>query len=124
MNTPFDFMSVLLYPPSLSSSKSVSKNGKKTLKYNAPLIASWPEFPPDEEPLTVIDTVELALAYSCQIDQDNLIQYIHYNRLSSSQKISNMKRELNQQSAGTNIYYSFECNSLFVQKRRAAHNIF
>ena len=31
LNTPFDFMSVLLYPPSMSSSKYVSKNGKKTL---------------------------------------------------------------------------------------------
>ena len=64
-NTPFDFQSVLLYPPALSGSKSISKNGEKTLKYNAPLIESWPNFPPEEEPLTVIDTVELALAYNC-----------------------------------------------------------
>ena len=87
-NTPFDFQSVLLYPPALSGSKSISKNGEKTLKYNAPLIQSWPNFPPNEEPLTVIDTVELGLAYSCKLSQETIVQYIHYNRLSSTQKIS------------------------------------
>eukprot|EP00092_Neocalanus_flemingeri_P058471 GFUD01069681.1.p1 GENE.GFUD01069681.1~~GFUD01069681.1.p1 ORF type:complete len:438 (+),score=56.84 GFUD01069681.1:49-1362(+) len=93
-NTPFDFQSVLLYPPSLSSLKSVSKNGEKTLKYNAPLISSWPNFPPDEEPLTIIDIVEIALAYNCPLDQQTLIQYIHYNRLSSSQKLSGMETKV------------------------------
>eukprot|EP00092_Neocalanus_flemingeri_P032495 GFUD01035342.1.p1 GENE.GFUD01035342.1~~GFUD01035342.1.p1 ORF type:complete len:466 (+),score=61.24 GFUD01035342.1:101-1399(+) len=93
-NTPFDFQSVLLYPPSLSNLKSISKNGEHTLKYNAPLISSWPNFAPDEEPLTIIDRVEIALAYNCPLDQQTLIQYIHYNRLSSSQKMSVMETRM------------------------------
>ena len=79
-NTPFDFLSALLYPPSDSRSLSVSKNGKPTLKYNAPIIPSWPEFDPDKEPLTTIDVVELGIAYNCRLSQLQMIKYIHINR--------------------------------------------
>ena len=64
------------------------------MNYNAPLIESWPNFPPEEEPLTVIDTVELALAYNCQLSQETLVKYIHYNRLSSIQKISVLESKM------------------------------
>eukprot|EP00092_Neocalanus_flemingeri_P002387 GFUD01002553.1.p1 GENE.GFUD01002553.1~~GFUD01002553.1.p1 ORF type:complete len:448 (+),score=77.44 GFUD01002553.1:123-1466(+) len=87
-NTPFDFQSVLLYPPSVTSSKSISVNGKPILEYNSPLIPSWPSFAPDEKPLTVIDTVEISLAYNCPLDQPTLVQYIHYNRLSNAQEMN------------------------------------
>ena len=59
---------------------TVLTDGKPTLKYNAPLIPGWPEFDPDEEPLTIIDEVELGIAYSCQLSQLQMIKYIHINR--------------------------------------------
>ena len=59
---------------------TVLTDGKPTLKNNAPLIPGWPEFDPDEEPLTIIDEVKLGIAYSCQLSQLQMIKYIHINR--------------------------------------------
>ena len=95
-DTPFDFLSVMLYPPPASNLNTISRNGKHTLEYNSPLIESWPMSPEDLEPLTVIDRVEIALAYQCNITQQLLVQYIHFNRFSSWQKISELRLEVQQ----------------------------
>ena len=83
-DTPFDFLSVLLYPPALSNSPSISKNGKHTLQYKHPLTPHWRENP--DEPLTSIDITEIATAYNCKLSQDQIIQYIHMNRLANRQR--------------------------------------
>jgi len=90
-DTPFDFLSVLLYPPAFSNSPSVSKNGKHTLQYKHPLTPHWRENP---HPLTAIDIVEIATAYSCKLSQDQIIQYIHMNRLANRQKIEVINKKL------------------------------
>ena len=51
------------------------------------LTVSWPKVPPEEELLTVIDTVEVALAYSCTLDQQQMINYINISRISWLQKM-------------------------------------
>merc|ERR1712012_951029 len=74
-NTPYDVLSLLHYGP-----RDFSKNGEDVLNYLHGLPdQSWPE-PDEEDPLSVIDQVELAMAYGCKVNQEQLLQYIHFNR--------------------------------------------
>ena len=69
----------MLYPPHLT--KQFSKSGEtQLLDYRVPLLDSWPDREVEQRPLSVIDTVELSLAYQCTISQQDIVQYIHINR--------------------------------------------
>jgi hypothetical protein len=62
----------------------------------------WPE-PPHEDPLSIIDKVELALAYlgeaNCTMGEQSLVEYIHINRLSNTMRIDNLKDRSDEQQA-------------------------
>ena len=51
------------------------------MDYRVPLLDSWPDRDMEERPLSIIDVVELSLAYKCNIIQQDMVQYIHINRL-------------------------------------------
>ena len=74
-----DYQSALLYPPSLS--KQFSRTGTtQVLDYKAPLIEDWPDRDMEQQPLSVIDIIEICLAYNCDIAQADMVKYIHMNR--------------------------------------------
>ena len=61
--------------------QTAAKTGQtQLLEYRAPLIDSWPDRDMEERPLSIIDLVELSLAYQCNISQKDMVQYIHINR--------------------------------------------
>merc|ERR1719312_212171 len=43
-----------------------------------------------EEPSTNIDIMELAISYNCSISQQEMIDYIHTNKIANQQKIANL----------------------------------
>ena len=50
------------------------------LDYLVPLIENWPDRDTKEDPLSLVDLVEVSVAYECHIRQPDLVQYIHMNR--------------------------------------------
>merc|ERR1712018_934751 len=82
--TPFH---VLHYGPLMGS-----KNGEEVINYVHELPdETWHE-PSPTDPLSLIDQVELSMAYHCeeQLSQQTLLRYIHQNRHHNSLKINSM----------------------------------
>ena len=86
-DTPYDIDSILHYGP-----LDFSKNGQPVIKYL------------HEDPLTIIDRVEIALTYSeeagCVVNSTDMVKYVHINRIvnrmlidSNSKKIDNLEKE-------------------------------
>merc|ERR1719458_2301716 len=75
-NSPYDVLSLLHYGP-----QDFSKNDEDvfTFIHNLPDDQTWPE-PDPEDPLSIVDEVELSLAYQCNVSQESLLKYIHFNR--------------------------------------------
>merc|ERR1712150_171301 len=75
-NSPYDVLSLLHYGP-----QDFSKNGEDvfTFIHNLPDDQTWPE-PDPEDPLSIVDEMELSLAYQCNVSQESLLKYIHFNR--------------------------------------------
>ena len=99
-NSPYDVLSLLHYGP-----QDFSKNGEDvfTFLHDLPDDEIWPE-PDPEDPLSIVDEVsmlmtisnftslriypllmisvqvELSLAYKCEVSQESLLKYIHFNR--------------------------------------------
>jgi len=91
MNTPYDVLSLLHY-----GTQAFSKNGKATLTYLHGLPdETWPE-PHYDDPLSIIDQVELAMAYKCEVSQEKLLQYIHFNRHYNTLLIQHNTKLINQ----------------------------
>merc|ERR1719494_441602 len=87
MNTPYDVSSVLHYGP-----MDMSKNGKPVISFKDGLPDdTWPETDPSD-PLSLIDQVELALAYGCpdSLSKEDLINYMHHNRRVNSMKMKTL----------------------------------
>merc|ERR1712055_74798 len=47
-----------------------------------------------EEPSTNIDFMELAISYSCTISQQQMIDYIHRNKIAYQRKIEKLEQQL------------------------------
>merc|ERR1719458_226381 len=75
-NSPYDVLSLLHYGP-----QDFSKNGEGVFTFirDLPDDQTWPE-PDPEDPLSIVDEVELSLAYQCNVSQESLLKYIHFNR--------------------------------------------
>jgi len=74
-HTPYDVLSVLHYGP-----LGGSKNGEAVINYRYGLPdETWPQ-PDPNDPLSLIDKVELSLTYECEVSTAQILQYIHHNR--------------------------------------------
>jgi len=90
-NTPYDVLSVLHYGP-----LDASKNGEPVFTYRYGLPGQdWRE-PEPNDPLSIVDQVELALAYGCteNLSTDFIIDYIHSNRKSNALRIDTLEPKL------------------------------
>merc|ERR1719222_1175298 len=77
-----------------------SKNGEPVLSYKHALPnpdEAWHE-PEPEDPLSLVDQVELALAYNCEesLTTKTLIGYIHRNRNHNKLRIDTLESEIKQ----------------------------
>ena len=104
MNSPYDVSSLLHYGP-----QDFSKNGENVLSFlHALPDLSWPE-PTPEDPLSLVDEVtpklnfswpsfplqvELAMTYGCELPQERLLQYIHFNRYHNTMMIDKLRDEM------------------------------
>merc|ERR1719507_255979 len=72
-----------------------SKNGEAVINPRYGVLEDWPE-PDPEDPLSLIDKVELSLAYKCTDDLSNerILDYIHHNRLNNAQRITFIENEI------------------------------
>merc|ERR1712012_1429212 len=88
-NTPYDVLSLLHYGP-----RDFSKNGEDVLTYLHGLPdQTWPE-PDEHDPLSLIDQVELSMAYKCPVSQEKLLQYIHHNRRSNTLLVQHNNKQI------------------------------
>ena len=89
-NTPYDMESVLHYGPT-----DFSKNGKPVIKFLHDDENRWPVAAP-EDPLTIIDRVEIALTYGdearCTVTSRNMAKYVHINRMVNRLWIDNNRK--------------------------------
>jgi len=92
-HTPYDVLSVLHFNPSY-----YSRNGQDTISYIHGLPdETWPETSP-EDPMSLIDKVEVTIAYGCTdtLSSDRILQYIHFNRLSNEMKIKHLEKAMSE----------------------------
>jgi len=86
-HSPYDVASVTHYGPTHGS-----KNGEEVIRFRHELPnTTWHEPTPDD-PLSLIDQVELSMAYKCeeQMNHTTLLRYIHQNRNHNSLKMNTM----------------------------------
>jgi len=96
MNTPYDVLSVLHYGPG-----DFAKNDDPVLTYRHGLPGETWHRPNPEDPLSLIDQVELALAYDCadSLSKKNLVKYVHRNRKLNSMRIDTLENRMTETSA-------------------------
>jgi len=88
-NTPYDVLSVLHWGP-----LEGSKNGEPVISYRFGLPdETWPEPNPDD-PLSLIDKVELSLTYNCEVSTARILEYIHHNRNLNTMMIKNLAQKV------------------------------
>jgi len=92
-HTPYDILSVLHSGPA-----DYSKNGQETISFIRGLPdETWPEQEP-EDPMSVIDKVEVTIAYGCtdKLSNDRILEYIHFNRLNNEMKIKHLEEVISE----------------------------
>jgi len=95
-HTPYDIFSVLHFGP-----MSFSKNGEEviTFRYGLPDDDEPWDFrlsgQTTENPLSLIDKIELSLTYGCteKLSNDKILDYIHHNRLHNALRIKFIEKE-------------------------------
>jgi len=93
-NTPYDVLSVLHYGP-----LEFSKNGEAVINYRFGIPDhTFPEPTPDD-PLSLIDKVELSLTFGCaeHLTNEKIIDYIHHNRLNNALRITSIEKRIEEE---------------------------
>merc|ERR1719204_2863358 len=72
-NMPYDVLSVMHYGP---QHEEYSEDDKDVFTYLYGLPDDTWLKPDEKDPLSVVDQVELALAYGCTVNQETLVQYV------------------------------------------------